>query len=203
LASVTVPTPTLVQGADGGLSIPAAVKLVQNYFNTLGTWQADFVQEQTGEATQRGVFKLNRPARQFVWQYEKPLRQKVISTGTATYYEGNGQTTQLPNNSGLARFFTAKKLNLNDERIRVVATRQTPFMRVVGLALDSRTIGLDQAALKSVELTFSTTSPAVLQQVVAVDALGGTTTLAFSNQTTGLVFPRGTCVFENLPGRSK
>lgn len=195
-AAVTWTSTTEVK--DGGLALPNAIKLVENYFNGLTTLQADFTQETSGDVVQKGVFYLDRPVRKFIWAYTSPEKQRVIATGTATYFEGNGQVTQLPSNAGLARFFTAKKLNLSDEGIRVSGTRQSAGQQSVMLEMDKSKMTEDQAALRKVELTFTNEADPVLQRVSALDATGATTTITFGRITTGQRFEKG--FFDFTPG---
>lgn len=183
-------------GASSGVSLVEAGRLVERYFNGLGTLQADFSQQTTGEAfVQEGTFTLKKP-RQFLWQYETPVRQRIISTGTAVYYidQERSQVTQLPVNAGLARFFNAADFKLAKAGAQVTGVKSTPTRLVVTLKLDGKTDG-NQAGMTSVVLSFARargplpagSSGLTLEEIAAVDTLDVTTTVRFSNVKTGLV----------------
>jgi hypothetical protein len=61
VANVVVPSKTVVQ-ENTGLEISGAARLVEDYFNGLGALQADFVQDVSGEAPQKGIFTLTARA---------------------------------------------------------------------------------------------------------------------------------------------
>jgi hypothetical protein len=122
----------------------------------------------------------------------------VISTGSATYFDGDGQITQLPNNAGLARFFASKKLNLKAEEIKVVQTTQNRFNQTVVLSMAGSKVADDQAALRKVTLYFTAEKAPVLQRIEVLDALGTTTVITFNNMVSGQTFKRG--FFDFTPG---
>jgi outer membrane lipoprotein-sorting protein len=130
-------SPTAVMRTKGLMSLNEAQKLVEQTFNTLTTLRAEFVQTVTapnGKIREKseGVFTLRRGAgvAQFLWQYETPVRQKIVGTGTAVYYVDqsagggrDGQVTQLPMDAGLGRLLRGKTLLLSDVNLHVSQVR--------------------------------------------------------------------------------
>lgn len=201
-ATVRDASVTIIDISKGDVGLEQAARMVEGYFNGLTTMQAEFSQSVTGQAfASEGTFYLKKP-RQFLWQYDTPVKQKIISTGTAVYYkdEERNQVTQLPMNSGLARIFNAKKLNLAAEGLRVTGVQSTPRVLVVSLALDKRSFAEDQAGLRSVRMTFDRLPGNALQvrEMEAVDTLQVTTKVSFSNVRTGVYFPPK--LFDFTPG---
>lgn len=180
----------------------AAAALVENYFNSLTTLQATFTQTQSDRPREvaQGTFSLNRPQGQFLWQYQTPVRQRIIGTGTAVYYvdqsatQGDNQVTQLPLDAGLGRLLRGQRLNLSKVGLRVNGVRSvndTPSgNRSISLAaLPQRR---DEQGLRRVVLTFTggRDNP-TLAGFAATDMLGVTTHVSFTNMVRGEKFPRG------------
>ncbi|MDD9912255.1 MAG: outer membrane lipoprotein carrier protein LolA [Alphaproteobacteria bacterium] len=103
------------------------VQRVENYFNNLSTYQAYFRQvNETQGLVQEGNFYLKRP-RQFLWQYQAPHKQKVVSTGSRMFYvdEESQQVTQLPLNSGLAAVLTQKKMAFKESKLQLLQSEKS------------------------------------------------------------------------------
>ena len=177
-ASVTV-VDTLPQPGLSGVS-----KQVEDYFNDLSTYQANFTQTVTGEKTpSQGVFSLQRPGR-FLWQYNTPSQQKLISTGSAVYFvDDRGTVTQLPLDAGMARLFNAKTLNLSKQGLRATRVQSNSTLLVVEFAVDKKIATADQTGLVSLRLVFDKLGGGRLRlkQIDAVDTLSVTTRVEFTN----------------------
>lgn len=202
LAPVRNASPTMATGFVNDMSLPGATKLVQDYFNGLTTMQAHFTQTATGDHfTSEGTFYLSKPGK-FLWQYETPNRQKIISTGTAVYYQNqdNGQVTQLPTNAGMARLFNSQYLNLAKQGLKVTGVESSPSVIVVTLELDKRTFAEDQAGVKSIKIVFERLPMGMVQihEVDVLDALQATTKVTFSEIKNGVRFDRK--MFDFTPG---
>ena len=173
-------------------ALTEAGKMVEDYFNGIATLRAHFTQQATGDSfVQEGEFYLRRP-RQFLWQYETPDRQKVISTGTAIYFvdqERGDRVTQLPTNVGLARLFNTKVLSLARQGMEVTGARVTGNQLLIDLKMLEKTRLNDQAGLVSLRMVFAR-RPMVLQRIDALDTTGVTTSVSFSNLQTGVELPR-------------
>lgn len=185
--------------------VEAARAKVEGYFNTLSTLQADFSQSVTGQdMASEGMFSYKRP-RQFLFQYDTPTKQKIVSTGTAVYYvdQSSGhdsQVTQLPMSAGLGRIFGAKHLDLKDAGLRVSQAAQTASVLRV-LVMAEKVVKMDdQAGLKQAWLVFDRLDGDKLQlaRIEALDTLGVTTTVTFSHIKTGI--PLSGSLFEYTPG---
>lgn len=189
----------------GQVSAPVATSLVENYFNSLTTMKADFSQSVSGEAfASEGTFYLKRP-RQFLWQYDTPVKQKIVSTGTAVYYVDqssghDGQVTQLPMNSGLGKLFNAKVLRLPEEGLRVTSAVQSAGQLNVTLGLvPGGKIGPD-GGFKQAMLTFDQegSGKLTLRRVEVVDATGAKTSVSFDHVQTGTEL--SSALFKYTPG---
>ncbi|MCA3244003.1 MAG: outer membrane lipoprotein carrier protein LolA [Alphaproteobacteria bacterium] len=176
----------------------AATALVEEYFNSLTTLQAAFSQTQSDRPREvaQGTFSLNRPQGQFLWQYQTPVRQRIIGTGTAVYYvdqsatQGDNQVTQLPLDAGLGRLLRGQRLSLGKVGLRVNGVQTKGESRSISLAaLPQRR---DEQGLRRVVLTFtgSRANP-TLAGFTATDMLGVTTQVSFTNAVRGGKFPRG------------
>lgn len=209
-AKVNVTTPadaktvsTMTTGSVQIVQPEAAQRMVEQYFNGLTTMQADFSQSVTGEAfASEGSFYLKRP-RQFLFQYDTPTKQKVVSTGTAVYYVDqskgfDGQTTQLPMSSGLGRIFGAKMLDLKKEGLTVTEASQSATWLRVKVRIAKAGKDDDQAGLKQATLSFDKLPGGKLQlrRIEALDTLGATTTVALTNIKTGVEIPAKLFVFK-------
>lgn len=195
-ASVTV----VNQTPQPGLS--DATQRVESYFNDLTTLQADFTQTVTGEKTpSKGVFSLKRPGK-FLWQYTTPVKQRIISTGTAVYYldQERNQVTQLPLNAGVARLFNAKTLNLSQQGLRATRVQTNSQLMVVEFAVDKKIATGDNTGLTDLRLTFVRLPGNNLQlrAIDAVDTLNVTTRVEFANVNENISLPAK--LFDFTPG---
>ncbi|RYG61771.1 MAG: outer membrane lipoprotein carrier protein LolA [Alphaproteobacteria bacterium] len=195
-ASVTVVDETAMPGLSG------PVRQVEDYFNDLSTYQAAFTQTVTGEATpSKGTFSLKRPGR-FLWQYDTPTRQKIVSTGSAAYYidQERNQTTQLPMNAGVARLFNAKTLNMSKQGLRATRVRTNSQLMVVDFAVDKKIATGDNTGLTKLTLTFARLpgNNLRLTQLEGLDTLGVTTTVAFADIQENVSLPNS--LFAYTPG---
>lgn len=196
LASVTTVADANVVGLSG------ATKQVEDYFNDLTTLQANFKQTVTGEAKpSTGTFYLSRPGK-FLWQYEAPVRQRIISTGSAAYYvdQERNQVTQLPMDAGVARLFNAKILNLSKQGLRATHVQTMASQLSVDFAVDKKIATSDQAGLVNLKLTFDRLGNGRLQlrQIDALDTLSVTTRVEFSSMRENVNLP--TKLFDFTPG---
>lgn len=185
-ASVT----TVAQSTAMGLS--AATQQVEDYFNSVISAMADFTQSVTGERTQSsGVFYWSKPGK-FLWQYEKPVKQKLVSTGSSVYFiDDRGQVTQLPLNAGMARLFNAKTLNMSKQGLRATGVQTTSGQLAVTFAVDKKIAAGDQTGLVSLKLVFERLAGGKLKlaQIDALDTMSVTTRVVFGNLRENVPLP--------------
>lgn len=182
-----------------GLS--ASTKRVEDYFNDIGSLQADFTQTVTGEReASRGTFYWRKPGK-FLWLYKEPTPQKIVSTGNAIYFiDDRQQATQLPTDAGVARLFNAKKLNLSQQGLRATDTKETGRMFSVTFAVEKKIKTGDNTGLAKLTLTFAKLAGGrmYLSQIDAVDTLSTTTRVEFRNVQEDVTLVNK--LFEYTPG---
>lgn len=160
-----------------------ALEKAVNYLNTLTTYQAKFQQVNVNDgALAKGTFYLQRP-RQFLWQYESPGNQKLVSDGGRMFFhdpEAN-QTTQLPLNVGLASILTKPNLKVKELSKRLVDYTESDagFELTFSLTETDGTAGAEQA-----RLSFQTT-PLRLARLATTDNFGNETVMTFFDITEG------------------
>jgi outer membrane lipoprotein-sorting protein len=187
------------------VEVVAAQKVVEGYFNNLKTMQANFTQHVTGEdVSSEGLFSYKWP-RMFVFQYETPVKQKIVSTGTHVYYVDqsggfDSQVTQLPMDAGVGRIFGSKSLNLKEAGLRVTEAAGNERLLRVLMVATKKIRANDQAGLKQAWLTFDkgTGGQLTLAGIEALDTLGVTTTVLFDHVRSGV--PLSGKLFEYTPG---
>jgi outer membrane lipoprotein-sorting protein len=186
--------------AQSAAELAVAAQTVEKYFNGISTLKANFTQKVTGEPfTSEGTFVWKKP-KQFVWTYETPNRQRVISTGAAVYYSDDErhQVTQLPNNAGLARIFNAGRLNLAKSGLRVAAVQNEAHTYAVTLQVvgdDTR----EAAAVKSLRIAFIRgVKGLTLASMEAIDLTGAVTRIGLNQVQTNV--PVDAKVFAFTPG---
>ena len=185
----------------------SAQKAVEGYFNGLTTLTADFAQQSTGDAfTQEGTFTLKKP-QQFAWHYTSPDDKKIISPGNGTLWfvdEARHQTTQLPANAGLARFFNAENsFRLDKAGVQIVnATRSVgpqgvPLLSVNLKATEKMIVTQQGNGLKTAQLIFSVApnGALTLQRISVLDTVGTTTLVTFNHVKTGMGISAGVFAF--------
>jgi outer membrane lipoprotein-sorting protein len=191
-------SPTAPKSKVPNADLVAATRLVEDYFNNLTTLQANFTQQQTDRPKEvaQGVFSLNRSKGQFLWQYQTPVRQRIVGTGTAVYYldqsatRGDNQVTQLPLDAGLGRLLRGGRLNLSKVGLRVNGTTSVNGTRTIRMAALPQQ--RDAQGLRRVVLSFTNVANApTLTGFAATDMLGVTTQVSFSNPQTGVAFAKG------------
>lgn len=194
-ASVTV----VDQLPQPGLS--AVTKQVEDYFNDLSMYQAEFTQSVTGERVpSKGTFSWRKPG-QFLWQYEAPVKQKLISTGSAVYFvDDRNAVTQLPMDAGIARLFNAKVLNLSKQGLRATRVQSNNRLLVVEFAVDKKIATGDQTGLVNLRLAFDKLAGnrLMLKQIDALDTLSVTTRVEFVNVRENVALPGK--MFQFTPG---
>lgn len=173
-----------------GLS--AVTKAVEDYFNDINTLQADFTQTVTGErVASKGVFSWRKPG-QFLWLYQSPVAQKLVSTGSAIYFiDDRKQATQLPMDAGVARLFNAKTLNLSKQGLRTTHVKTTSTQMEVDFAVDKKIATGDQTGLVSLKLVFDRLPGNTMQlrRIDALDTLSVTTRVEFANVRENVALP--------------
>ncbi len=176
-------------------SIQHATAQIETYFNGLTTLQANFTQTQSDMPgqTQSGIFMVNRPKGQFVWQYLTPVKQKVVGTGTAVYYidqsarAGDSQVTQLPLDAGLGRLLRGGALKLAAVKLHVQSIENTPAGQRIVLVPTAAAGNPQTQMLKRLTLTFTTSSTQpVLAGFSALDGMGVTTQVSLTAVKTGV-----------------
>ena len=189
-----------------------ATAMVEDAFNALSTFQADFVQTVTarsGATTEqsRGTFTFRRGEGrgQFLWQYETPVRQKIVGTGTAVYYVDqrakggrDGQVTQLPLDAGLGRLLRGQTLKLAAVKLRVDTVRAAGTAWDITLLPVAGTRG-DANGLARIVITLDRTptqGSRILRGFAATDVMGATTTVRFDNVVRGGAVAPGVFRFE-------
>jgi len=111
----------------------ALAQKVEGYLNNITSFQASFEQVIPGQPISTGMFYLQRP-RKFLWQYNVPHAQKLVSNGKHLYFydEESEQVTQLPLNSGIGGLLTAKKLQLQNDKVALKSlTEEGAFIKAV------------------------------------------------------------------------
>lgn len=201
VATVRQASVTLVPGANN-VGLNETTKQVEDYFNGLTTMEATFKQTVTGEAQPSvGTFYLRRP-RQFLWLYTSPVKQKIVSTGSAVYYidQERNQVTQLPMNAGVARLFNSKTLNLSQQGLRATHVETMASQLTVDFAVDKKIATSDQAGLVNLRLTFDKlrSGRMALRQIDALDTLSTTTRVEFGDIRENVPLPAN--MFEFTPG---
>jgi len=177
-----------------------ATRQVERYFNAMTTLKAEFTQQVTGEPfAGEGTLYVSRPGK-FLWQYDTPVRQKIVNTGSAVYYvdQERNQVTQLPMNAGVARLFNAKVVNLAKLGLHVVAVKDDPAAMTVTLRVDPKVFGEAQGIAR-MSMTFDK-SPAGLQlrRFEAVDLTQVTTRVELRRIEAGVTFASDR--FKFVPG---
>jgi chaperone LolA len=158
-----------------GNAYASPLETIENYLNQLTTFKAEFRQFTiNAPGVSEGIFYLQRP-KQFLWQYEYPHQQKIISTGSGAYFYDpeNEQVTQIPINSGFGRIFTQKEIRLQSKHFTVKEERElAETLEVTLKPTEDSTI---------TELTFVVKKdPIQLSQIVSKDAFGDTNIVVFS-----------------------
>ncbi len=151
---------------------------IEAYFNNMTTFEADFRQFTVNiGGVSEGKFYINRP-RQFLWQYNYPYKQKIVSTGTGAYFydEENEQVTQIPVNSGFASIFTKNKVSFNIKGLKV--TKQVEKDNILEITLKPNEDNIQ-------EITFimlkKPNGKIQLNQIASKDNFGDTTIVVFNN----------------------
>ncbi len=182
-----------------GLS--ASTKRVEDYFNDIGSLQADFTQTVTGDTQpSTGTFYWRKPGK-FLWLYKTPAAQKIVSTGSAVYFiDDRQQATQLPMDAGVARLFNAKKLNLSQQGLRATDTKENGRMFSVTFAVEKKIAAGENSGLAKLTLTFTKLAGGrmYLSQMDAVDTLSTTTRVEFKNVSENVTLVNK--LFEYTPG---
>ena len=101
------------------------VAQVEKHLNNLNSFSATFQQFTPSEGYSSGIFYYQQP-RKFLWQYQLPQNQKIVSTGSRMFFHDfeTEQTTQIPMSSGFASFLTKQPLRLNDEDFKVLSSEE-------------------------------------------------------------------------------
>ena len=165
---------------------------VQDYLNNMTTFEASFEQVSPGQDYARGHFYMQRP-RQFLWKYEEPEMQKLISTGSRLYFHDSKteQTTQLPLNMGLAALFVKDKIDLSEGDLWVKNTTQGDGWFSAELAMQDEADGYMEG---SISLVFKT-EPLQLKKIVTADAFGAEIHVLFDHIKEGHVIAANTFDF--------
>jgi outer membrane lipoprotein carrier protein len=156
-------------------ALATPLETIEDYFNNLTTFQADFRQFTVNiPGVSEGQFYIQRP-KQFLWQYNYPHQQKIVSTGTGAYFfdPDNGQTTQIPVNSGFASIFTQKKISFNSKEFKVTKQSDTPESLEITLS------PTEDSDISEISFVLQK-KPLHLQQIISKDAFGDTTIVVFS-----------------------
>lgn len=173
---------------DKEISPETALKVIETYFNTLQTFEAEFHQvseaAQVGSSSLQGTFYLHRP-RKFLWQYKTPSRQKLVSTGGQLFFydPDTSQISQLPLNSGLAGFLTSEKITLQNEYFTPRGVHITPKVLEVNLKSKEKDMPVQN-------LTISLwRNPVRLGKLTTTDTLGRKTYTFFKDVKEGHAIP--------------
>ena len=163
------------------------IKSIENYLNSVTTYQSSFTQIVSGSDISSGMFYMERP-RKFLWQYERPYKHKIVSTGSGLFFEDgkNSQVTQLPIKSGIAGVFTRKKFNLTSGDILVHSLRHKG--NYVEISLGFKDVS-DEFEDSSIVMVFNT-KPMQLVQLATVDPIGGRVVATFDDIKQGIKLPK-------------
>lgn len=151
---------------------------IESYLSTLSTYEASFEQIIPGQDFANGKFYLNRP-RQFLWQYDAPKKQKLVSTGAKLYFydEETEQATQLPLNAGLPSILTRDEISLNSEDLIIQNYAQADDWVKVTLGMKDPSNELEEGSLS---LVF-TKEPLQLAKIVTMDSFGSEIHVRFTD----------------------
>ncbi|HEX2859232.1 MAG TPA: outer-membrane lipoprotein carrier protein LolA [Alphaproteobacteria bacterium] len=183
-ANVRVAKVTESKATTPTYSFDQAARMIEDYFNAFTTLTAWFSQHSSNDQwTHEGTLAVKKPG-QFVWLYQSPHRQRIISTGTAVYYvdDEGGQVTQLPLQGGIAKLLGAREVKLDKLGFRVTALKQNPQQLDVTL-----TPLKPDNQLKNIVLTFSATgAKPEISGLSMTDGLGAVTQVTLSDIKTGV-----------------
>lgn len=184
-ASVKLVTPTVTTQGWSDYSPAGAAAAVEGYFNNMRTLAANFTQTVTGETWgQNGTLYVKKPGK-FVFNYDTPSKEKLISTGSVLYFiDDKGTVTQLPRDAGMAKLLGAKTVSLSAMGAKVVSARSSPSLLQVTLGLAPAKGG---AGLKTLVLTFDRIPGGlVLRKMAGTDLTNVTTTVELDHVQQGL-----------------
>jgi outer membrane lipoprotein-sorting protein len=183
------PSPTVVaatQAPDPAL----VVKTAENYFSTLDTVKARFVQT-APDGTQRiGVFYMDRPGK-MRFEYDAPVRDLVVADGIQLYYYDGDlkQVSSAPVGQTLADFLLRKNIKLSGD-VRVVGVQDGGGLTQIILAQTA-----DPNA-GTMTLGFRA-DPYGLKKWRVVDGQGQTTEVELFDIQEGLALPNSLFVFRD------
>ena len=172
------------QAETSKVPVEIGLKSVGAYLNNMSTFKANFKQATPGQLdVHQGTFYLKQP-RQFLWQYESPGQQKLVSDGGRLFFHDpeSDQITQLPLNNPLMRLLTKRPIQIPNKEFRIAGYASTSDHIEVVLA--PRDESDDVGGLSRVVLSFNR-HPLSLAQLVTADALGNETYTFFTNVEEG------------------
>jgi len=158
--------------------VVAQVQAVEDYLNSLQTWQASFseISFASGQSRQ-GVFSFQAPDK-FRWQYSQPTSATLVSTGSLVFFEDKttGQISQLPSNGGLIGLLRQSEWRLNTAETKVLHVTENAEHIAVTLGFAEQN-GLQP--LKQLLLVFEQ-EPLQLVELVTVNPLDQRTHVRFA-----------------------
>lgn len=150
------------------------VKKVEDYFNTLKSFEARFEQVNPDGSVSNGFFLLKKPGK-VLWHYTTPDPLRLISDGGLIYFEDmtTKQVTQVPR-EGLARLLTESDIRLNKGPFTV-----TEGMHINGFYhLRLHQDATEDSAENTMMFTFID-QPLQLRQVVTQNQFGDEVSVTF------------------------
>jgi outer membrane lipoprotein-sorting protein len=154
------------------------VQAVENYFNTLATLKARFIQT-GGNQQVAGDFYLKRPGR-MRFEYDAPIKDFIVADGLFIYYYDGKLKEQknAPISQSLADFFLRKNLKLSGD------VKVTHIQRSKGLLQVTVVQAKDP---KAGSITFGLTEkPMMLKKWRIVDGTGAITEVELFETVTGI-----------------
>jgi outer membrane lipoprotein-sorting protein len=167
------------------VSNATTIKKVEQYFQSLSTAEANFVQTANDGTQSTGKFYLSRPNR-LRFQYDAPLTDFIVADGTFIYfYDGQlKQQSNAPISQTLADFILRKNLKLSgDLRVNKIAKG--------GGLLQVTIVQTSDPLSGSLTLGFSETPKFELKKWQIRDASGAVTEIELSNLKQGMKFKSG------------
>lgn len=175
---------------------PIEIDQAENYFRSLKTVKARFIQTAPDGTQTQGTFYLSRPGK-LRFQYDPPLKDFVVADGLFIYfYDGTlGQQTNAPISQTLADFLLRKEINLSGD------LKVTRIMRGSGL-IQMTVVQRSEPGAGSLTLGFRESPTFELKKWRVKDSQGAITEVELFNVETGISLPAGLFAYHDPKGKS-
>lgn len=173
-----------------GLPNAALVTKVENYLNSMRSFEADFGQATAGNDLSSGKFYLQRPGK-FRWEYLKGQEVLIIGSGSQIiYYDRKlNEVTHIPMQYSIATFLADDNIKLSGD------------IKIVSLSEDVKGIRLIVTQTKKPEegslALYFAKEPMKLTHLEAIDPDKNLTAVAFTNQKVNATIDRDKFIFKD------